>query len=135
MKKNTLLYVILTFIYSAPVITFAFDPGVKGFLVAFRALINPTITVVVGLAIVFFFWGLAQFILHSGDQKTHEEGKNKMLWGIIAIFVMVSIWGIVAWIGGVFGISTSTTNSSTQTSSGFNGNLTPQQGGWTPPTF
>ena len=55
-----------------------------------------TLTVLaVALALLFFFWGLAQFILKSGDAASHEEGKNKMVWGVIALFVMVSIWGIV----------------------------------------
>jgi Type IV secretion system pilin len=47
------------------------------------------------VALLFFVWGLATFILHADDAKAHEEGKNKMLWGVIALFVMVSIWGII----------------------------------------
>lgn len=43
------------------------------------------------LAVVYFLYGLAKYIL-SQDK---EEGRNMMVWGIIALFVMVSIWGLV----------------------------------------
>ncbi len=61
----------------------------------FTDLAETAIPVVAGLALVVFFWGLAKFILHSGDEKGREEGKEVMKWGIIALFVLVSIWGIV----------------------------------------
>ncbi|MCI0619845.1 pilin [Candidatus Wolfebacteria bacterium] len=58
-------------------------------------LVNPIILVVSGLALVFFFWGIAKLILSAGDEKGREEGKKVMLWGIIALFVLFSVWGIV----------------------------------------
>jgi len=50
------------------------------------------------LAILFFFYGLAMYILKAGDPKAADEGKSIMIWGIIAIFVMTSIYGIVGFI-------------------------------------
>lgn len=58
-------------------------------------LVNPIIGIVTGLAVIFFIGGLAKFILNAGDEKGREEGKKVMLWGIIALFVIVSMWGIV----------------------------------------
>jgi hypothetical protein len=113
MKKNILFQGILTFIYFVPIVTFAAFEGIKGFLGAFKALINPVIAIIAGLAVVYFFWGIAQFVLHAGDQKTHEAGKNRMIWGIVALFVMFSIWGIINWIGAVVGISPNETQSTT----------------------
>lgn len=55
------------------------------------------IPILVGLAVVLFFWGLVKYLWSiTGDTKEHEEGRQIMVWGVIAIFVMVSIWGIVA---------------------------------------
>jgi hypothetical protein len=48
-----------------------------------------------GLALIFFFWGLARLIFSAGDEKGREDGKKIMLWGIIALFIMFSVWGIV----------------------------------------
>lgn len=121
--KIYLLFVVIL----VPVLSFAAFDGVKGFLNEFKALINPVITLIFGLAIVYFFWGLSQFILRSGDAKTHEEGKNKMLYGVITLFVMFSIWGILGWINGVFfGVQAGDQRS---------GYMTSDQGGWGLPTF
>ena len=51
------------------------------------------------LALLFFFWGVAKYILAvGGDAK--EEGKKIMVWGVIALFVMSSVWGLVYFIRG-----------------------------------
>jgi len=59
-------------------------------------LIWLTIPVLVGLALLFFFWGLARFILKAGDVKAREDGRQVMIWGIVALFVMMSVWGLIA---------------------------------------
>ena len=51
--------------------------------------------IVVALALLFFFWGLAKYILSAGDEAKQTEGRSIMIWGIIALFVMVSVWGLV----------------------------------------
>lgn len=58
-------------------------------------LVNPVILLIMGLALIFFLWGLAKFIYKSGDEKSEDEGKQIMIWGITALFVMLSVWGIV----------------------------------------
>ena len=106
MKKNT-LYATLAFSALLPSISFAALDGVVDLICSFSRIINIVIPVIFGLALIFFFWGLAQFILHSGEEKAHEEGKNKMLWGIVALFVMFSISGILNWVAGTVGIDPS----------------------------
>lgn len=103
MKKNLLITSFGLSIIT-PIISFAALDGVKGLIKDFKDIINLTIPVVFGLALIFFFWGLAQFILHSDDEKAREDGKQRMLWGIIAIFVIVSIYGILGFIGDSVGI-------------------------------
>lgn len=68
-------------------------------------LIRSLFPVVLGLALLFFFWGLAKFILNSGDEKARDTGKNVMFWGIVTLFVLVSIWGIIIFFSDSFGIS------------------------------
>ena len=64
--------------------------------------INSLIPVVIGLTLLVFIWGLAKFILASGDEKKIDDGKSLMFWGIIGLFVMVSVWGIVNIVYGSF---------------------------------
>lgn len=62
--------------------------GVKG-------IVDLLIPLVVALALLYFFWGLAKFIRSAGNEDARDEGKQIMLWGIVALFVIVSVWGIV----------------------------------------
>jgi hypothetical protein len=68
-------------------------------------LINAATPIVVALALLYFFWGLATYILSAGNDEKKSEGRNIMIWGVIALFVMVSVWGLVAIIAQLFGIT------------------------------
>ncbi|MEK7185718.1 MAG: hypothetical protein AAB726_03780 [Patescibacteria group bacterium] len=62
----------------------------------FLDLINTVIPVVIALMLLVFFYGLAKFVFRvGGDEGAIEEGKQIMLWGIIGLFVAVSIYGIL----------------------------------------
>ncbi len=69
----------------------------KSFLGLLGDFIDMAIPILVALTLLVFFWGLAKFILAvSGDEKAIQGGKDLMKWGIVALFVMTSVWGIVA---------------------------------------
>lgn len=104
-KYTTLFSMLLWGIVLLPQVSFAAFDKIKSLLKDFKSLLDLVIPIVFALALLFFFWGLAQFIRSVSD-KTIAEGKNKMIWGIIALFVMISILGIVAYIGNTLGIET-----------------------------
>lgn len=58
------------------------------------------------LAVAFFVWGVVQYMLASADEHKKEMGKQYMVWGIIALTVMVSVWGLVNLVGNTFGLDT-----------------------------
>src|SRR3989344_1091105 len=67
-------------------------------------IITAFIPVAFGVAVVFFFFGIAKFVLHAGDDRARTEGKQIMLWGILALFVISSIWGIVFLLANFFDV-------------------------------
>ena len=71
--------------------------------------VKSVIPIVFGLAIIFFFWGLIEFIRASGDAKLRAEGRGRMIYGVIAIAVMVALYGLIAWLGNTFGVDTQAT--------------------------
>lgn len=97
------IYVFLSFFF--PDLALA-QGGLKTLLLSLQGVINLLIKVAVAFAVVFFFWGLAKMILRGGDEKATEEGKKIMVWGIIALFVIIAIWGIVTFIQQAFGLQT-----------------------------
>ncbi|OHA93375.1 MAG: hypothetical protein A3D37_02125 [Candidatus Zambryskibacteria bacterium RIFCSPHIGHO2_02_FULL_38_22] len=77
-----------------PMITYgALDKTSAFFTSAKDIVTNILIPLAFTLALLFFFWGVAKYIWSAGDAK--EEGKKIMVWGVIALFVMSSIWGII----------------------------------------
>jgi len=97
--------IIISLAVLTPTTSFDMLTGTAGFLTGVRGLMNPLMYIFFGLAVLYFFWGMGQFILQAGDPKAVEEGKSKMIWGVVALFVMFSIFGIISFIGSATGIS------------------------------
>ncbi len=47
------------------------------------------------VAIIAFIWGVIQYVINPASSTKREEGGKYMLWGIVALFVMISVWGLV----------------------------------------
>ena len=103
-KMKKIEKILLAVSLFAPVTSFAALQGISDLLVSARDIINEAIPVIIGLALIFFFWGLIQFIRSAGQEKGVEEGKRRMLWGIVALFVMLAIFGILNVISDAVGI-------------------------------
>lgn len=56
----------------------------------------------VGLAVVGILWGLVKYIFQADDKNAQEAARRIMIGGIIALFVMVSVWGFVQFLNNVF---------------------------------
>lgn len=100
--------------FAMPLMAFAqnADPdlgAIESLLKGVGDLVSLALPIAVALALLFFIWGLAQFILASGDPDAKETGKQRMIWGVVALFVIVAVWGIVGFIGEIFGIDTDAT--------------------------
>ena len=67
--------------------------------------VSSLIPIMFGLAIIYFFWGLTKYIRSAGDPKGAAEGKSIMIYGVIAIAIMASIYGLVNYLQDLFGIS------------------------------
>ena len=89
-----------------PVLAFAqaYSPnqGVAGLFNFVGVVLNRVVPLLISLAIVFFIWKVFQYTI-AGDEEAKKEAKTGMIWGIVGIFVMVSIWGLVAILQSTFG--------------------------------
>ena len=69
-----------------------------------RLIINPLIVLLFALAIVFFLYGVLEFLMNQDNEEKKTTGKSHMLWGIIGITIMMGVWVILNLIINTFGI-------------------------------
>lgn len=70
-----------------------------------RVLINPLIFMIFALAMVYFIYGLARYLLSPDNEEIRKASKSHMLWGIIGMVIMVSAFGIMNIITNTLGTS------------------------------
>lgn len=57
--------------------------------------LNSAVPLFIGIAVLVFIYGVIKFVLRAPDTKERENGRQFMIWGIVGLFVIVSVWGIV----------------------------------------
>lgn len=83
----------------------ASSPKFQDLVVYVNCIINLSIIpLFFTLAMAFFIWGVVQYMLANADESKRETGKQYMVWGIIALTVMVTMWGLVNIVAGTFGL-------------------------------
>ena len=108
MKKlqKILQYISLVLVSFLPMTTFAdFSLAESNF----QALINYVISILdilvpilSGLAFLVFFWGLSKFVLNSNKPEEIKNGKNYMMWGILALFILLTYTAVIAFVSNQF---------------------------------
>ena len=85
--------------------------SVDSFMVKVNTLIiNPLITLLFALAVVFFLYGMLEFLFNQANEEKKTSGKSHMLWGIIGITIMMGVWAILGIILSTLGIPESEIN-------------------------
>lgn len=99
MKK--IFPIILFFI---PLVSFAQAPSSYKGLIELLIGFLPTLVLIIGMIILLYFvWRTATFILTAGGPDTREKAKRHFLWGILALFVTLTLYGIISFILNEFG--------------------------------
>lgn len=115
MKKllnRTILSSLLFIVGSTLTVSAQGASNIKGGFESLRDIINSfSETVVVALgtllmagAVVIFFMGIVQYIwgLRAGDAGKVKIGNSFMMWGLLGLFVMFSVYGIVKYAQNIF---------------------------------
>ena len=102
MKK---IFLFALFATVLPVLSFATEGGANltSFLGKVGGWIGTLGQLIIAATVVAFFYGLFLFVFSQGKK---EEGKTMMGWGIVALFIMVSIWAIIGFLQSSTGLDT-----------------------------
>ncbi|MEX2514998.1 MAG: hypothetical protein WD335_02640 [Candidatus Paceibacterota bacterium] len=94
---------------ATPLVATAQLENVGNFVDSLQTLINGLIPLVAAIALLAFFWGLAKYVFQADDEEAKAKGKNIMIGGIVALFLVAAIGGIIQFIVDAFGIDSQAT--------------------------
>lgn len=63
---------------------------------------NYIVPLIVAIAGVYFMWGLIKYVVNQNDEAERTAARNMMIYGIIVLFVMISVWSLVNILVGTF---------------------------------
>jgi hypothetical protein len=76
-----------------------------GLLALAQTFLNRLVPFAIGLGVLGFLWFLVEFIWRgSSDPVKKKEAISGMTYSIIALFLMVAVWGIVAMLANLLGV-------------------------------
>lgn len=58
-------------------------------------ILNPIIGFMFAVAVVMFIYGIVEYIYGADNEDKRNAGKRHMVWGIVGIFVMMGVYGIL----------------------------------------
>ncbi len=74
-----------------------------GLIAKAQSILNSLIPVMVGLGLVYFIWGVVQYVIADAEE-VKKTGKNRIIYGIIGFAVIVGLWGLVNIVANTFSV-------------------------------
>jgi hypothetical protein len=88
-----------------PHIAFAAGEGVNTLVRALNQYIfNPIIILLFLLALIYFIYGLIKFIQESGSSEGRSTGGRHIMYGLIGMLIMISVYWILGVLMDTFGV-------------------------------
>lgn len=78
--------------------------NIQGLLCKIGNILNAVVPVLIALGVVYFVWGVITYVIAS-DEEAKKSGRNRIIYGIIGLAVIVAVWGLVRILTNTFGIS------------------------------
>ena len=66
-------------------------------------IVNPLVILMVGVAVIFFLWGVFEFIRNADSSEERKKGGMHMLYGALGLFIMSTAYGVLNLILGTIG--------------------------------
>jgi len=95
LEKSNIFYLGLSLTLFSPLVIVAAPADFKDVVSIGVGALEAVLPVIVLLAFIYFLWGLAHYI--RADKDKSSESKTIMINGVVALFIISSVWGFV-WI-------------------------------------
>jgi len=91
------------------------EGGILGVMRIIQRVLDFAVILIISLAIVYFLWNVVKYIQSGGDPDGRTKARTGIIYSLIGIAVMVSVWGLVRILQSTF--ITGDTNSTVTTPS------------------
>ncbi|KKR37266.1 MAG: hypothetical protein UT97_C0012G0006 [Parcubacteria group bacterium GW2011_GWC2_40_31] len=71
-----------------------------------NAILSSIVPIIIAIAVIIFLIGVLKYVRAGEDEEERKKAKGLMIFGVIALFVMVSVWGLVNIIRGTLTLDT-----------------------------
>ena len=81
--------------------------GAEAVICKISAILNTLIPILIVLGVVYFIWGVISYMI-GGDEEAKKIGRDKIIYGIIGLVVIVGMWGLVRIVTSTFSLDNTT---------------------------
>src|SRR3989338_6818497 len=78
--------------------------GLKGVICNINEVLSYLLPVLITLGVVYFIWGVVTYVI-GGDEEAKTAGRDKIIYGIIGLAVIIGVWGLVNIVNRTFGLN------------------------------
>ncbi|OGI59793.1 hypothetical protein A2814_00385 [Candidatus Nomurabacteria bacterium RIFCSPHIGHO2_01_FULL_38_19] len=82
---------------------FATASTIQDLLCRIGNILNAVVPILVALGVVYFVYGVITYVIAS-DEEAKKKGRDRIIFGIIGLAVIVAVWGLVRILTRTFGL-------------------------------
>lgn len=61
------------------------------------------VTLLAAASVIIFLWGIVKYLFKGSSDEARRKGRKLMLWGMLGLFVIFGIWGILELLTSFYG--------------------------------
>ncbi|MBP9748174.1 MAG: hypothetical protein KBD17_00905 [Candidatus Pacebacteria bacterium] len=77
--------------------------GISKLIATFSDLLSQLLPLLVSIGVIYFIWGVVRYVI-ADDEEAKQKGRDRIIFGIIGLAVIVSVWGLVGILNETFGV-------------------------------
>lgn len=102
--KRILASAVVSFMPVMAFAQFQASGGAIGLIKWFSVLISYVIPVIIALAVAYFVYNVFKYAI-AGNEDDKAKAKTEIIWGVIGLFAIISVWGLVNFLGSTFNLN------------------------------
>lgn len=82
-------------LFGMPLLAFAQPRNFSEVVSLLFSILGALVPIIIAITLIVVLWAGAQLVLHADNPNKRSESRSTLIWGILVLFIMVSVWGII----------------------------------------